>query len=326
MPIPRTSLSRLRVFAIVVFGILLTSQLSFGYRGRWLSPSDWHINFGTLPAGKAATLPEVLTNTGYYPITLSAASISGAGFKLATPSLPLVLSPGQSVTFGVSFAPTNGNDYSGNLAITWGRYGRVMNVAVVGIGDGVGSTTVAPASLSFGNVAVGSSVTKTATIAATGEPAVISAITTTNPEFTVSGVSLPLTVNAGQSISFSVKFTPQSTGAANASLSFVNSGAGTQASQSLSGVGSAATPASAAHAVSLSWQDGPTNVTGYNVYRGTNSGGPYTKVNAALDPSNAYTDKGVKAGTNYFYVVTSVQGTGSESAYSNEVMAIVPNP
>jgi fibronectin type 3 domain-containing protein len=38
----------------------------------------------------------------------------------------------------------------------------------------------------------------------------------------------------------------------------------------------------------------------------------------------SFTDSSVQSGTNYYYVTTAVDGSGDESAYSNEVQAIIP--
>jgi fibronectin type 3 domain-containing protein len=65
-------------------------------------------------------------------------------------------------------------------------------------------------------------------------------------------------------------------------------------------------------------------VSGYNVYRGTVSGGPYTKVNAALTTLLTYTDSTVVSGQTYFFVTTAVDGSGNESVFSNEVSAVIP--
>jgi hypothetical protein len=41
----------------------------------------------------------------------------------------------------------------------------------------------------------------------------------------------------------------------------------------------------AAHTVGLSWDASTSpNIVGYNVYRGPNANGPYTKINSTLDP------------------------------------------
>lgn len=71
----------------------------------------------------------------------------------------------------------------------------------------------------------------------------------------------------------------------------------------------------------LAWDAVP-GVAGYNVYRGTVSGGPYVKI-AEMVALTSYTDCGLSAGT-YYYVVTSVDSNGVESAYSNEAVAQIP--
>ena len=67
-------------------------------------------------------------------------------------------------------------------------------------------------------------------------------------------------------------------------------------------------------------------MSGYNVYRGTVSGGPYTVINTALDASLSYVDDTVVSGDTYYYVVTSVSGSGVESAFSSQVQVSVPTP
>jgi fibronectin type 3 domain-containing protein len=67
-------------------------------------------------------------------------------------------------------------------------------------------------------------------------------------------------------------------------------------------------------------------VVGYNIYRGTKTGGPYNKVNSSLNTDTTFTDSSVTAGATYFYVVTAVDGTGTESPFSNEAKAVIPTP
>jgi fibronectin type 3 domain-containing protein len=116
-------------------------------------------------------------------------------------------------------------------------------------------------------------------------------------------------------------FGPQTSGAASAVLS-VTSNAANTAAQTLSGVGVAATP----HSVSLSWTDSDSGVVGYNVYRGSVSGGPYAQINSALESTPAYSDNSVAAGQTYYYVTTAVDGSGAESGYSNEAEGVIPTP
>ena len=80
------------------------------------------------------------------------------------------------------------------------------------------------------------------------------------------------------------------------------------------------------HTVTLSWAASTATVSGYNIYRGTVSGGPYTQINTALDATTSYVDSTVQSGQTYYYVTTAVSAAGVESAYSNQAVAIVPLP
>ena len=75
----------------------------------------------------------------------------------------------------------------------------------------------------------------------------------------------------------------------------------------------------------LTWTEA-SSVVGYNVCRGNQSAGPYTKVNSMLYASTTYTDSSIQAGQTYYYVTTAVDSSGAESGYSSEVRALVPSP
>jgi hypothetical protein len=81
------------------------------------------------------------------------------------------------------------------------------------------------------------------------------------------------------------------------------------------------------HSVSLSWTaSSSSGVVGYNVYRATVSGGPFTKVNSALIQGTTYTDNSVVGGQTYYYAATAVNGSSLESSYSNQVSTTIPAP
>ncbi len=63
---------------------------------------------------------------------------------------------------------------------------------------------------------------------------------------------------------------------------------------------------------------------GYNAYRGTEPGGPYTELNSSLIAMTTYTDLTVQVGQTYYYLVTSVDADDVESIYSDEVSATIP--
>ena len=95
----------------------------------------------------------------------------------------------------------------------------------------------------------------------------------------------------------------------------------------LSGTCSTGASIAGAHGVSLTWTASTSsNVTGYNVYRGTQTSGPYAKLTSSPVAATAFTDLAVQAGQTYYYVATAVDDSNNESAYSGQAQAVVPSP
>jgi fibronectin type 3 domain-containing protein len=121
-----------------------------------------------------------------------------------------------------------------------------------------------------------------------------------------------------------VAFQPTSSGASTGTLNISsNSSGSTTATVDLSGTGVAAST----HTVDLTWSaptSSPVAVAGYNVYRSTVSGSNYQLLNASVLPQLSFTDSNVQSGTTYYYVVRSVDSSGTESDNSNEFTAAVP--
>lgn len=187
------------------------------------------------------------------------------------------------------------------------------------------STTLkaTPASLSFGSQVLNSSTTLTVRITNTSSSAVtISQDPISGAGFTV-GVTTPLTLGASSSVNVPIVFNPGAPGAVNGSLGLVSNGT-TALSIPLTGTGFAAV----AHSVGVSWlASSSTPLQGYNVYRGTTSGGPYSKISSTLSPTTlAFTDSSPISGKQYFYVVTAVNSSGAESVASSEVAVTIPIP
>src|SRR5262249_37760901 len=96
-------------------------------------------------------------------------------------------------------------------------------------------------SLSFGNVSVGTAVTKSITLTSSGTVAVtINSDSISGSGFTVSGGGFPVTLNPGQAAVVSIQFNPVSTGSVSGQLSVASNAPGV--SVSLSGSGMAVTP------------------------------------------------------------------------------------
>jgi phosphatidylinositol-3-phosphatase len=186
-----------------------------------------------------------------------------------------------------------------------------------------GALSVNPPSLSFGPVNVGSSGSQAVTVTASTAPVTISQASATSG-FAASGLTLPLTIAAAQSASFSVTFAPTVSGSVSGSLTLTSNASNPTTTVALGGTGTVPT---VAHSVALSWSESaPTGVSGYNVYRGTQSGGPYTIITTSPDSGMTYTDSSVSAGATYYYVVTAMNTTGVESGYSASATATVPTP
>ena len=286
-----------------------------------LTATPTSLAFGSVQVGNSANLSETLTNTGGSTITLSAATPSGTGFSLSGLTLPLNLNANQSVTFTATFTPTSAGAASGSISVVSTASNSPLAIALSGTGTAAGTLAISPTTLAFGNVNVGSSSALGANLTASGAAVTVNSASSNSSEFVLSGISLPITIPAGQSSPFTVTFTPQSSGAASASLSFSSNASNSPALQSLTGTGVTQTQ----HTVDLSWT-ASSDAVGYNIYRGTTSGGPYTIINSSLDSTTAYTDSTVVSGSTYYYVATAVNSSSQESGYSNQATAVIPNP
>ena len=91
--------------------------------------------------------------------------------------------------------------------------------------------------------------------------------------------------------------------------------------------GACVTGVSTPHSVTLNWTASTSsNLSGYNVYRAAQAGGPYTKLTLSVVTGTSYADTVVQAGQTYYYVTTAVDASNNESAYSNQAQAVIPTP
>jgi hypothetical protein len=288
-----------------------------GVSSQAVSASPASLSFGPVAMGSSATLPVVVTNNGSLKTTIEGVQSADTQFSMKTPAVPFTLGPGQSVTLNVTFTPQWAGACGGGLFV----YGARLNIPLTGTGTttAAGQLSVAPAPLNFGDVAVGTTATQPITLTASGATVTVSSASSSSSLFVLEGMSFPLTIPAGQQLSFNVAFTPQNSGTDVGSLSFTSNASNSQATESLSGIGTITT-----YNVSLYWNSSA-GVSGYNVYRSASANGSYAKINSSLDGTTAYTDSTVVAGQTYYYEATAVNSSGQESARSTPpVQAIVP--
>jgi Abnormal spindle-like microcephaly-assoc'd, ASPM-SPD-2-Hydin len=298
----------------------ITTSLS-GTGAAQLAANPTSLNFASVQVGSKQTQFEALTNFGGSRLTISQATVTGSGFSITGLTLPLTLNAGASVTFSVVFAPQTSGSASGQITVISNASNPTLTASLSGTGTAQGQLALTPTALNFGSVTDGTKLSRTSSLGATGASVTVSSAKLSNAEFTLTGISFPLTIAAGTSVPFTLTFVPQTSGLATGTLSFADN-ASNVPTEALSGTGVAPTQ----HSVSLSWTDNSSGVVGYNIYRGSISGGPYAKINSALDSTTAYTDTSVLAGRTYYYVTTSVNGSGMQSGYSNQAQAVVPSP
>src|SRR5207249_2362334 len=254
------------------------------------SPSS--LGFGTVQVNTSKTLSATVTNSGGTSVTISQATATGTGYGLGNFSVPLTLSAGQSKTFSVTFAPQSSGSASGSVSIISDASDPTMNVPLSGTGATPGTLGANPGSLSFGNVQVGSSQTLQETVSNSGGSSVTITQANVPSGFTVTGLTLPATVGAGQSTSFSVKFSPQSGGPASGNLSIISDASNPTLSVPLSGSGT--TPGSLAPSpASLSFGSVQVGDTKSLQETLTNSGGSTVSVTQANSTNAAFVVSGL---------------------------------
>jgi len=174
-------------------------------------------------------------------------------------------------------------------------------------------------SIGFGSVILNTPQEQAVTVSSTGTaPLTVNTAAVTGTGFSISGATLPATLNPGQSLSLQVLFDPTKAGAYSGQLSIASSVA-TKAIP-LTGTG-------ASHQVELSWNAPSTSgstVVAYNVYRAPSGTSSFARVNGTPDLAPAYTDSSVQSGSAYDYRVTSLNSAGLESSPSNKISVTVP--
>ncbi len=278
------------------------------------------LSFSSQVVNTSSSKNLTVTNTGTGALTLSMVSVTGVFSE--TNNCPATLDSGADCTVSVSFAPTAVGTDTGTLSITTSSGSQ--QVSLLGTCVAAGQLVVNPSAIAFGSVTEGQNSSQTVTASNPGGQSItISAVSTSGSEFAVSGLSLQLVVAAGQSSSFSVSFDPATSGSVTGTVSLTNSGPVSDVTIALTGTGAA--PMSGSHEVVLTWSGSSSQVTGYYTYRGSVSGGPYSKLTSAPIDLTSYTDQNVIGGNTYYYVVTAVDDAGLESSYSEQVEAVIPS-
>jgi len=284
----------------------------------FVSPAS--VTFGSVSEGVTDSQSLQLKNPNSSSVSISNDTISGTGFKLTGLTAPLTLAAGATHTFTVTFSPSTAGAETGRVSIS----GSAGSLAIALSGTGVASQRVLSASatsLSFGSVSIGKAATLAVSLKNTGNASVtVSSVTHTGSGLTTTGVGASTVLNAGQTGTLDVDFTPTAAGSVSGSVTVNSNASDSAVTISVSGTGVTTTT----YSVALSWSPSSSSgVTGYNVYRSTTSGQNYSRIASSVS-STSYKDSTVQASTDYYYVVTSISSSGAESGYSSQISADVP--
>jgi hypothetical protein len=295
----------------------------------------------TAPATASNISVQVTATSVYQPSASASATVSvssGVAIAIAVTPSSTSLQLGATKQFSASVSGTS------NTAVAWLVNGTTGGSAAFGT-ISTGGLYTAPSNMPAAAITViAQSMAQPTTTAS-------ASVQLTSPTVAVAIGPSTASVVEGKTQQFSA----QVSGTANTSVNWLvagiaggNSSVGTvtssglytapmilPSSQVLVTAQSSASPSSSAtasvtvlppavHSVALSWNPTTSSVAGYNIYRGTQPTGPFTRLNSLIATATLYTDSNVVSGSTYYYAATSVDSNGVESQYSNIAQAAIP--
>jgi hypothetical protein len=261
----------------------------------------------TVLAGQTATFSVAATGTGPLSYQWNKGGTAIGGANSTSYTTPVATSADNGAQFTVTVSNSAGKATSAAATLTVSAVTTLLNASQT--------------NLNFVNVNIGSNSVLPVVFTNGGNSDItISNVTISGAGYTASGVQSGQIVKPGQTATLNITFAPSGTGSMPGTVQVISNATNSPASVTLSGTG----VQTATHSVTLTWTASTSVVNGYNVYRSSISGGPYTKLNSTLITATTYDDTSVQAGQTYFYVVTSVDSSNVESANSTEVSATIP--
>jgi len=196
-----------------------------------LSPAA--LDYGNVAVGSSGVLGLTVTNTGAAP--LSVTSVTSDDGQFVPAPVAFVLGAGASQVVNVTFTPAGDGAESGTLSLVHNAVGSPATVPMSGTGTS-GAIGVAPASLAFGSVVVGSSADLTLVVSNTGAGSLtVTGITSDDAQFSASPTAFIVAAGANRVVT--VSFAPTATGAQGGNLSIAHNAAGSPTAVPVGGTG-----------------------------------------------------------------------------------------
>jgi len=194
--------------------------------------------FGSVNVGATKSQVVTISNSDTSSVSISQVSVDNSAFSISGISTPVSVAGSQSTTFTLTFAPTSSGSASGTVTVTSTAANPSLTMSVSGTGVAPGALSANPTSLSFGNVNVGSTGPLSETITNTGGSSVsVSQVGITGTGMSVSGITTPVTLNGGQSATFTVQFAPTAAGAVSGNLTVTSTATNPTLTVPVSGTG-----------------------------------------------------------------------------------------
>lgn len=282
------------------------------------------------PAHAAGSVNVVITN----PDSTSAALPGGFTFGTASSLAVSSVTPNSGGTAGGTVVTITGLNFASGATVSFGgsaasgvSFVSANQLTATTPAHASGSVSVAvtnpdstsaalPGGFTFGTTS--SSLTVSSVSPASGPAAGGTKVTISGANFQA-GVSVTFGGLPASSVTLSnastiVAVTPQH-----------SSGAATVTITNTSGQSASWAKNYTFHSIDLLWDApsaSPVTISGYNVYRGNSSAGPFGKLNGSTPLSDtSFDDTTVQGSTTYYYEVKSVDSNGTESAPAGPVPA-----
>jgi Abnormal spindle-like microcephaly-assoc'd, ASPM-SPD-2-Hydin len=169
--------------------------LQLNAANQTLTVSAASVAFGNQVVNTAVSQTVTLNSTGNMPVTVSSATVSGAGFTISGTSFPVTLNPAQSATLTVQFDPTSAGAATGSL--TFASNSSTGASTVVSL-SGTGTVTLSALSCATSTFTGSGSDACTATLSSAAPTGgVVVTLASSNSSVTVPA---SVTVSAGATI------------------------------------------------------------------------------------------------------------------------------
>jgi hypothetical protein len=257
-----------------------------------VSPTS--VNFGNVGVGKQTAQTIAVANTGTMSVSITQATISNPAFILTGVTLPMTVATGQSGNVTVAVTPSTTGTLTGTLTVQGsnGASPVVVNLSATAVAAAA-AINLTPSSANFGSVAVGSTNSQTIQIGNTGNSVLtISQASVTGTGFSSTGLTLPLSINPGQTSTFNAQYQPAAAGAASGNITIVSNAATSPSVVALTGTGVAATETLSLSTNTLSFGNVDTGTSSTQTVTVTNTGNSSVQISQIAASGTGYTLSG----------------------------------